>query len=157
MHCCLVGCWPRRPPVQARLETGTETWAWGGAGGAAMPVQTERGRLPTQDRASVSQQITPEPHGWRGRSDCVERALHFQPRAPSQAGQRPLPRPILSFPCPWGHLWNPSRQPDILSAYSLGPATTCLPGTWRECTPASRTALAVTSQDMTGSIPAPSS
>lgn len=87
----------------------------------------------------------------------MERALHFQPRARSLAGQRPLPRPILSFPCPWGHPWNPSRQPDILSAYTLGPAMACLPGTWSECTLASRTALAVTSQDMTVPIPAPSS
>lgn len=170
MHCCLAGCWPRRPPVQAPLATGAETWAWGGSwrgchallGKAEKPGWCEQKEDDFPHRTEPLIDCEPTKHtqttraaGW-GLTACrgpYTSSLGLRVRQVSD----PLPRPILSFPCPWGHLWNPSRQPDILSAYTLGPATACLPGTWNECTPASCTALAVTSQDMTVPIPAPSS
>lgn len=172
MNRCLAGCWPQRPPVQVPLTTGAETWAWSRSwqgchallGKAEKPGWCGQKQDDYPHRTEPLVDCEPTKHTRstlgqrrRRRANCVERALHFQPWAWSQAAQLRLPRPILSCPCPWGHLWNPSRQPDILSAYTLGPATACLPGTWSECTPASGTTLAVTSQDVTVPIPVPSS
>ena len=166
MHCCLVGCWPQRPPVQVPLTTRAETWAWSGSwqGCHALLGKAEKPGWCGQKQDDYPQRTdplvdTPEPHwGGGGGGPTVWRGPFTSSLGlGSQAAQLPLPGPILSFPCPWGHLRNPSRQPDTLSAYTLGPAVACLPGTWSKCTPASRTAPAVTSQDVTVPIPAPRS
>lgn len=139
-----------------------------GAGRAAMPswakqrsqAGVDRNRTTTHTGQSlswtVSRQNTPKPHwGSSGGGPTVWRgpytsSLGLGVRQHSYAS----PGPFCPAPAPGGTSGTP---PGFLSAYTLGPATACLPGTWSEYTPASRTALAVTSQDVTVPIPVPSS